>query len=350
MSLCGCSQPCTCMLNVQPPDLITLTGDGDPLTGGWLITALETAFSLSNSDGCIDIIPGGPYGHAPEINLIVEDSSTVNLTAGPTGLRADIAVVPSGSGGVPPGTILDYAGQLAPAGYLLCYGQLEDIADYPDLFAAIGHAGNLGVDPGGAQFRIPDLRGRVTAGLDNMGGVDAGRLTVANQMCGVGGSEAASLGVANLPAHDHTLSDPGHTHNGATSLEGAHTHTPGSGDRSFITAVSADLTNVAVNSTSPDNVTRWVAGASGGPTVQQLDLGVDHSIVVSGSPTPDFANSGTQLNNATTSSAGTHSHTFTTDPSNSNVSVNVSGGNGGPLGNAFFILQPFMLVNKIIKT
>jgi microcystin-dependent protein len=70
-----------------------------------------------------------------------------------------------------PAMIVPYAGSVAPTGWLLCQGQLLVRADYPALVAAIGGTYNIGGETA-AQFRLPDLRGRVPAGID----AGAGRL------------------------------------------------------------------------------------------------------------------------------------------------------------------------------
>jgi len=58
-------------------------------------------------------------------------------------------------GGVPAGTIIFYAGVNAPAGYLFADGSFVEVADYQELFAAIGYAyGSDGI----GRFRLPDLR------------------------------------------------------------------------------------------------------------------------------------------------------------------------------------------------
>jgi hypothetical protein len=88
--LCGCSQPCTCELNVGPVDLISITGSGDPLAGGWIVTVVETPLTILNTDGAIDITAGGSYGHVPTINLVIDPDSTAIVTTSPAGLRVDI--------------------------------------------------------------------------------------------------------------------------------------------------------------------------------------------------------------------------------------------------------------------
>ena len=78
-------------------------------------------------------------------------------------------------GGVPTGTPLPFGGTTAPAGYLLCFGQAISRTDYAGLFAAVGTVHGAG--NGSTTFNVPDLRGRVAAGKDDMGGSSASRLS-----------------------------------------------------------------------------------------------------------------------------------------------------------------------------
>jgi microcystin-dependent protein len=74
------------------------------------------------------------------------------------------------------GTVLDFAGAVAPAGWLLCDGSSVSRTTYANLFAVIGVTHGSG--DGSTTFSLPDGRGRVAAGKDNMGGTSAGRLVV----------------------------------------------------------------------------------------------------------------------------------------------------------------------------
>ena len=60
----------------------------------------------------------------------------------------------------PLGTVLSYAGQIAPYGYLLCDGTSYPTAEYPDLYAVIGNT--YGGDD--ANFNVPDYRETVLVG------------------------------------------------------------------------------------------------------------------------------------------------------------------------------------------
>lgn len=110
---------------------------------------------------------------------------------------------------LPPGAILEFAGATAPAGYLLCAGQLVSRTTYAALFDAIGIA--FGAGDGSTTFGVPDRRGRVGLGKDNMGGTPANRVTSA-----VSGVSASTLGAVGgdqrLHAHSHSVTDPGHFH------------------------------------------------------------------------------------------------------------------------------------------
>ena len=106
------------------------------------------------------------------------------------------------------GMLLPYAGSSAPTGWLLCHGQAISRTTYSGLYAVVGTT--YGAGDGATTFNIPDLRGRVVAGKDDMGGSSANRLT--NQTGGLdgdglgntGGAETHTLSVAELAAHTHT--------------------------------------------------------------------------------------------------------------------------------------------------
>lgn len=119
------------------------------------------------------------------------------------------------AGGVPPlpsGMLAPYAGSSAPTGWLLSDGSAVSRTTYPSLFTAIGTT--YGSGDGSTTFNLPDLRGRVAAGLDNMGGTDAGRLDIANTSGTVTGSQTVTIASANLPTHTHAID---HDHAAFTS-------------------------------------------------------------------------------------------------------------------------------------
>ena len=74
---------------------------------------------------------------------------------------ADNPAVSFTSGGVATGVILDYAGSTAPTGFLICDGASYSTTTYAALFAVIGYS----FGGSGANFNVPDFRGRYAAGV-----------------------------------------------------------------------------------------------------------------------------------------------------------------------------------------
>jgi len=99
----------------------------------------------------------------------------------------------------PTGVVLPFAGATAPSGWLLCFGQTVSRTTYADLFGVLGTT--YGAGDGSTTFVLPDLRGRVAGGKDNMGGTAASRLTT-----GGSGVNGATLGAAG-GAETHTLTN-----------------------------------------------------------------------------------------------------------------------------------------------
>lgn len=145
------------------------------------------------------------------INSQGDDEILINRTSGTTGLfkisqRDLLAAVPTN----PPGIILPFAGNIVPAGWLLCDGSEIFQALYPTLFSVIGFNfkdASLVSDGGIAYFALPDLRGRLPLGLDNMGGSAAGRVSglAASELGNTGGSESSTIDLDNLPDHTHDM-------------------------------------------------------------------------------------------------------------------------------------------------
>lgn len=119
-------------------------------------------------------------------------------------------------GALPEGSIIPYAGSSAPSGWLLCGGQAVSRSTYSALFNVIGTT--YGAGDGSTTFNLPDLRGRVIAGQDNMDS-DAGRLTSGSAASVDGDTLGASGG-----AEEHVLTQaqmPNHNHGGSTGNNNA---------------------------------------------------------------------------------------------------------------------------------
>ncbi|WP_191058398.1 phage tail protein [Geminicoccus harenae] len=119
------------------------------------------------------------------------------------------------------GVIFPFGGTTAPAGFLMCDGKEYSRLQYPALYAVL--LTRFGSSDGDQLFKVPDLRGRVIAGVDNMGGTAAGRLTTAGSgvngavLGADGGEQAHTLTVPEIPAHTHADSRYTGTNPGAGS-------------------------------------------------------------------------------------------------------------------------------------
>lgn len=127
---------------------------------------------------------------------------------------SDLATVGQLQSAAPIGSVVSYAGNSAPNGWALCFGQAISRTQYASLYSVIGTA--FGAGDGYSTFNLPDCRGRVEVGKDDMGGSDAGRMSffgaVAKIIGGVFGAASHVLSLGQMPIHSHNVFDPGHDH------------------------------------------------------------------------------------------------------------------------------------------
>lgn len=139
------------------------------------------------------------------IDLNVASEATAKAGTNNTELMTPLRVKQAAA--TPTGVILPYGGTSAPTDFLLCHGQSISTSTYADLHGVIGYT----YGGSGSSFNLPDIRGRVVAGQDDMGGSSANRLT--NQSGGLngdtlgatGGSETHTLTTAQMPSHTHNI-------------------------------------------------------------------------------------------------------------------------------------------------
>lgn len=106
---------------------------------------------------------------------------------------------------IPLGGLMPYCGDTAPnSNFVLPFGQLISRTTYASFFNLVGTRFNAG--DGTTTFGVPDLRGKVIATIDNLGGTPAGLLTAVTMspngttIGAFGGAEIETLTLAQVPA------------------------------------------------------------------------------------------------------------------------------------------------------
>lgn len=141
---------------------------------------------------------------------------------------------------VPTGSLMMWATNTAPMGYLLCNGAAVSRTTFAALFAILGTT--FGAGDGSITFNLPDYRDRMPIGAGTTYALNA-----------KGGNKDATL-----PAHTHTatstVSDPGHSHTkvGFNQFQGSNAGYPGfdgSGDSYTQVASDSSTTGISVGTT-----------------------------------------------------------------------------------------------------
>lgn len=157
----------------------------------------------------------------------IQTADIANLAVDDTKLKAGAVTAEKMAPGAAfvTGMVMPYAGAIvnqagAPSGWLLCDGSEQDASTYASLKNLLqttyGAYTNGSGGTGTTHFRLPDLRGRVIAALDNMGGGSADVITA---------TQGDNLGQV-LGTEDHTLTAaqsglPGHTVNSTLNITSA---------------------------------------------------------------------------------------------------------------------------------
>ena len=219
-----------------------------------------------------------------------------------------------GAGAVPVGVVNPFAGATAPSGWLLCYGQAVSRTAYPVLFTTLSTT--YGSGDGSTTFNIPDMRGRVVAGEDDMGGTAASRLT--NAGSGITGTTLGATGGAETVTLTSAQSGvPAHSHANTAAFSGSFTGTAGT-----------------TGNDSPDHSHNigWDGGGLAAGSVSMWGL------------------QGSGNNKATSGASARHTHTFTPAGSVSGtVTMTNANNTAANAASAHTNTQPTIVLNYIIK-
>jgi microcystin-dependent protein len=141
---------------------------------------------------------------------------------------------------IQPGSIAAFAGSAAPAGYLLCDGTTQSIANYPALYAAIGSTWNTGGELG-TEFRLPNGHGRALIGAGTYTDPVSGSIT--RTLAGYVGAEKHVLSIPELATHTHIQN----THSHGVSSPSGGANLPGGFQNGFTSVYQQSESVIATN-------------------------------------------------------------------------------------------------------
>ncbi len=271
---------------------------------------------------------------------------------------------------LPAGMTSPFAGGVSPDGWLLCDGSEVSRTTYAKLFLAVGVA--YGIGDGSDTFNLPDLRGRVIAGKDDMGGGTAGRITNAvsgitgTTLGAVGGTQAVThagtIGGSQSIAHTHTMSHThtmAHTHPDDHNHGMAHVHQWAFVGSEYYTNSAVSVNSVNIGSgdhqcTTHDSFSYVGAGADHFNSLWNPLVAGVNNLYTTGAISGVNAAKGT-TGNSSDPNTGPASQSTTSDVTTANTggmsaNATVNGSNFTFTGTAGHRVQPTLIMNYIIKT
>lgn len=158
----------------------------------------------------VDFYAGTP----PAVVANINTSGDLDIT-GDLNITGDYKVNGTNLQTVPTGTVSAFASSAAPTGYALCDGSAVNRTAQAALFSVIGTT--YGIGDGSTTFNLPDLRGRVVAGLgESLLGATADSLGDDNGLIADTKEHLLTSAESGLRGHKHNVTTTGSGFQGGT--------------------------------------------------------------------------------------------------------------------------------------
>jgi microcystin-dependent protein len=261
----------------------------------------------------------------------------------------------------PTGMISIHAGSTAPTGWLLCDGTSYASASYTQLFSTIGYT----FGGSGANFNVPNLKGRVVVGIDasqasfDTRGETGGAMTHQHVASNTGsdGSHTHTTADHSHNTTDHSHNTDDHSHYADHSHNYSHAHNISGGSHSHGITGSVSANNTAgrkVSSGNTSNTMQDIGHAHGDNFSVSTDSSHAHTVDAGGGGTSNANGFGVSTGGAnagnTTSGASTGNTTGGASAGNTtNTATPLTHSHTTPASDALSNLQPYIALNYIIK-
>jgi len=191
---------------LSSPTTFSLTGDvsSNSISFTGQQTGNLATFTTSISGSFIDNKPETSTTDPDDLLLTYRESDGTLYKQKQSTLISGLPIIPVG-------TVVPFAGVVAPPGWKICDGDELNLSTYSTLANVLGYsAGDNNTYYYGTPsnpnsvFKIPDLRGRNPVGINDLN--EANRITSgADTLGNVNGNQFITLDADNLPEHTHDL-------------------------------------------------------------------------------------------------------------------------------------------------
>jgi len=213
-----------------------MNGDGIPLPSA--LSGVQVQRLVKIDEALLFLITGALVELADDWQF--EETGSLTLEGVKEALSAMLWCFMEGCEVTPIGTIAIWPVVTAPDGWLKCQGQSLLRADYPELFAVLGTAYG---SADGTHFGLPSYDDYSPMGAANIVAIG-----------GYTGEQLHPITTAEMPIHNHAVTDPGHTHApGAPFTQFAALRSGGSGafnsgsSYATVAATASAVTGISTN-------------------------------------------------------------------------------------------------------